>query len=404
MLAVSGSTKRPERPAPKPDPSDESEAGGRPASAEASAEPDSRAAPRSPLERIAGPIDLRSRAAAASHSGSRAGLSGSASATGPFPTGTHWSRLVDSLIGDVLLSHVPGCRVLDLGYGSPEIAGWVKERIGDHLSIVEKGALEQMPGPVPNTSGFLPASEFLDAEGNLVLTEDDPDAPNSSLAEYRDASFDVVYAIRTFPHLGYDTASSELLGRQLLREAARVTVDGGTVFIQIANPRSLRGFIEGIRNPITVVSRRRMILGDRYGLTRWDTLGRFLKFLPPELEFVRVHGLGVSIPHNATLQIPIIGRILARIEWRLRDMGVIRRFGAQLLVVLRRLHRSDPSLRADGPQRSTLSSTLLDALSSGSRSIGIGRAASSSATLKLGRSEPPEPESEPEPDRDPEQA
>jgi len=326
-------------------------------------------------------------------------LSASASATGPFPTGTHWSRLVDSLIGDVLLSHVPGCRVLDLGYGSPEIAGWVKQRIGDHLSIVEKGALEQMPGPVPNASGFLPASEFLDAEGNLVLTEDDPDAPCLTLAEYRDASFDVVYAIRTFPHLGYDTKSSELLGRQLLREAARVTVDGGTVFIQIANPRSLRGFIEGIRNPITVVSRRRMILGDRYGLTRWDTLGRFLKFLPPELEFVRVHGLGVSIPHNATLQIPIIGRMLARIEWRLRDMGIIRRFGAQLLVVLRRLHRSDPSLRVDGPQRSTLSSTLLEALSSGSRSIGIGRAASSSGSLELGR--PNESKPDPDPDHKP---
>ena len=395
MLAVSGSTKRPERPAPQPNLPDESDAGGRPASAE----PASRAAPRSPLERIAGPIDLRSRAAAASRSGSRAGLSASASATGPFPTGTHWSRLVDSLIGDVLLSHVPGCRVLDLGYGSPEIAGWVKQRIGDHLSIVEKGALEQMPGPVPNASGFLPASEFLDAEGNLVLTEDDPDAPCLTLAEYRDASFDVVYAIRTFPHLGYDTKSSELLGRQLLREAARVTVDGGTVFIQIANPRSLRGFIEGIRNPITVVSRRRMILGDRYGLTRWDTLGRFLKFLPPELEFVRVHGLGVSIPHNATLQIPIIGRMLARIEWRLRDMGIIRRFGAQLLVVLRRLHRSDPSLRVDGPQRSTLSSTLLEALSSGSRSIGIGRAASSSGSLELGR--PNESKPDPDPDHKP---
>jgi hypothetical protein len=402
MLAVSGSTKRPERPAPKPEPQAESAPGGPRPRAESSAEPGSQAAPRSPLERLAGPIDLRSRAAAARRSGSRAGSSGSlasASMTGPFPTGTHWSRLVDSLIGDLLLSHVPGCRVLDLGYGSPEIAGWVKERTGDHLSIVEKGALEQAPGPVPTTSGLLPASEFLDAEGNLLIAEDaegaedDPNAPLLSLSEYRDGSFEVVYSIRTFPHLGYDTHSSELLGRQLLREAARVTADGGTVFIQIANPRSLRGVIEGIRNPITVVSRRRMILGDRYGLTRWDTLSRFLRFLPPELEFVRVHGLGVSIPHNATLQIPIIGRILEALEWRLRDMGVIRRFGAQLLVVLRRLHRSDPSLRADGPKRSTLSSTLLDALSSGSRSIGIGRAESSSGTLQLGR-----PEQDPDPD------
>ena len=36
---------------------------------------------------------------------------------------------------------------------------------------------------------------------------------------FRDASFDVVYCLRTFPHLGYDTESSEQLGRQILREA-----------------------------------------------------------------------------------------------------------------------------------------------------------------------------------------
>jgi hypothetical protein len=82
-----------------------------------------------------------------------------------------------------------------------------------------------------------------------------------------------------------------------------------------------------------------MIVGDRYGLTRWDTLRRFRRFLPPELEFVRVHGLGVTIPHDATLRIPLLGRLLGRLEWWLRDMGVVRRFGALLLVELRRIHR-----------------------------------------------------------------
>ncbi|MFO7564438.1 MAG: methyltransferase domain-containing protein [Enhygromyxa sp.] len=330
---------------------------------------------RSPLERLAGPIDLRSRTAAASQSGAQTGLSSagmvraSSSATGPFPAGSSWSRLIDSLVGDVLLEHVPGCRVLDLGYGSPEIAEWIGERIGDHLSIVEKGALENPTNqPIADSSGFLPASEFLDAAGNLVLPTEEEDE-GLRLVEYRDASFDVVYCLRTFPHLGYDTESSERLGVQLLREAARVTADGGTVFVQIANSRSLRGFIEGVRNPITVVSRRRMILGDRYGLTRWDTLPRFMGFLPPELELVGVHGLGVLIPHNATLQIPIVGRVLTRLEWRLRDMGVARRFGAQLLVVLRRLHRSDPSLAKGGPQRSSLSTSLIEALSSSTRKI-----------------------------------
>lgn len=262
----------------------------------------------------------------------------SASTTGPHAFGTAWGQLIDSLAGDVLLRHVPGRRVMDLGHGSPEIAEWVAERV-DHLSIVEKAALEQ-PGRIAEVSGFLPASELIDAQGNLKI--DESGAPALRLHEYADGVFDVVYCLRTFPHLGFDAASSERLSAQLLREAARVTADGGTVFIQIANPRSLRGIVEGIRHPITVVSRRRMILGDRFGLTRWDTLGRFRRLLPPELEFVRVHGLGVTIPHDSTLRIPLVGSLLSRLEWRLRDMGVVRRFGALLLVELRRLHRRKP--------------------------------------------------------------
>lgn len=309
------------------------------------------------------PIDLRARVQAETDAPARARRS-SPSMTGPHAMGNKWSRLVDSLVGDVILGHVPGRRVLDLGYGSPEVAEWTAARIGDHLSIVEKGALEQVPMKIAEESGFLPASEFLDGSGNLILPDpDDGDAAAVDLSEYPDRSFDVVYCLRTFPHLGYDTESSERLCRQLLREVARLTVDGGTIFIQIANPRSLRGIVEGIRNPITVVSRRRMILGDRYGLTRWDTLPRFMRFLPPELEFVRVHGLGVLIPHNATLEIPIVGRLIGRLEWRLRDLALARRFGAQLLVVLRRLHRSDPSLAVGGPQRESLSASLIGAIS-----------------------------------------
>jgi SAM-dependent methyltransferase len=262
------------------------------------------------------------------------------STTGPHVYGTAWGQLIDSLAGDVLLRHVPGRRVLDLGHGSPEIAEWVADRV-EHLSIVEKPALEQ-PGRVAERSGFLPASELIDALGNLKI--DESGVTPLRLHEYADAIFDVVYCLRTFPHLGFDTASSERLSAQLLREAARVTVDGGTVFVQIANPRSLRGIVEGIRHPITVVSRRRMIVGDRFGLTRWDTLGRFRRLLPQELEFVRVHGLGVTIPHDATLQIPLVGSLLGRLEWRLRDMGVVRRFGSLLLVELRRLHRPASSI------------------------------------------------------------
>lgn len=338
MGRVSGSTKGPRRPGSEPEP-------GRPTL----------------LEGLAGPIDLRARAAAASQSGqgSTREIAATASKTGPMQLGSSWSRLVDSLAGDVILAHATGLRVLDLGYGSPEVTEWVRPRVGS-LAIVEKAALES-PGRIVDASGLLPASEFLDSEGNLKIPEDDDD-PVVQLHEFPDASFDLVYCLRTFPHLGYDTTTSEQLGRQLLREAARVTVDGGTVFVQIANPRSLRGIVEGIRNPITVVSRRRMILGDRYGLTRWDTIPRFLRFLPPELELSHVHGLGVLIPHDATLQIPIVGSLLSRLEWRMRDVALVRRFGSQVLVALRRVRRNDPHLR-DETGRASLPAGLRNAIS-----------------------------------------
>ena len=345
MGFVSGSTKRPERRVAKNQEHEQPRDPGPPVQEV-----------RSAVRELGGPIDLRARVATArgsasetssSRTGSHMSLaSRSASATGPFTLDSPWTRLADSLIGDVILSHAPGRRLLDLGYGSPEISDWVRERVGEHLSIVEKGALEQAPDKIVDASGFLPASRFLDSDGNLLIPEDeDEDEPILSLKEYEDASFDVVYCLRTFPHLGYDTESSERLGAQLLREAARVTTDGGMIFVQIANPRSLRGIVEGIRNPITVVSRRRMILGDRYGLTRWDTIPRFLRFLPPELEFVRLHGLGVLVPHTSTLQIPLFGRVLARLEWWLRDLAFVQRFGAQIVVVMRRVHRSATNLR-----------------------------------------------------------
>jgi SAM-dependent methyltransferase len=339
MAQVSGSTKRPVASVTNPDPQGPQ------------AQP---------------PQSVQSGSSGSADPGERA----SSSTTGAFTPGTKWSRLIDSLVGDVLLRHVPGCRVLDLGHGSPEVSEWVSARVGSRLEIVDKARLEHAPDRIAERSGLLPASEFLDADGELVVPDDDDDALR--LPEYRDASFDVVYCLRTFPHLGFDTESSEQLGRELLLEAARVTADGGTVFVQIANSRSIRGLIEGIRNPITVVSRRRMILGDRYGLTRWDTLPRFLKFLPPELEFVRTYGLGVAIPHEATLEIPLAGRVLKRLEWPLRDLAWARRLGAQLLIELRRLHRSDPTLHG-GPQRTTLSSSLIEALSSSTRSLTRGR-------------------------------
>ncbi len=240
-------------------------------------------------------------------------VSGSTKALAALDAPSALNRLIDSLAGDVILRHVPGCRVLDLGYGSPEVAGWVQQHTVNRLSIVEKEALEPTKGPL-------------------------------RLEELADDSFDLVYSLRTFPHLGEDADASERLAREMLAEAARVTLPGGTVLIEIANPRSLRGVLDGIRHPITVVAQRRMVVEDKFRLTRYDTLRRFRTFVPATLDVVDVHGLGVLVPHATTIEVPILGRLLARLEWFARDNAISRHFGAHLLVVLRKLTRAQSPL------------------------------------------------------------
>ena len=137
--------------------------------------------------------------------------------------------LIDALAGDLLLKYVPGRRVLDLGHGSPEVTSWIRRRTGRHLSIVERGLLEPSDGDI-------------------------------ELAEYANESFDVVYCLRTFPHLGRDPEHSERLAKGLLNEAARVTRPGGVVAVELANPWSLRGLRAGIRQPITIVLPRKLCL------------------------------------------------------------------------------------------------------------------------------------------------
>jgi SAM-dependent methyltransferase len=237
-------------------------------------------------------------------------VSGSTKPARPEPAGTARSRLEDALAGDVLLRHVAGCRVLDLGHASPELATWVQRHTTEPLTIVERGALDPPEGPV-----FLP--------------------------ELADRSFDVIYCLGALAHLGDDAPSSERRARELLAEAARLAAPGGTILVDIANPRSLRGLLAGIRHPRTVVAARTMVVADEQRLTRWDTVGRLKRLLPESLSLVEVHGLAVLVPHGGVLEVPLLGRLLARLEWAARDNAVLRHFGSRVLVVLHKAVRVD---------------------------------------------------------------
>ncbi|MBK8264166.1 MAG: class I SAM-dependent methyltransferase [Nannocystis sp.] len=211
-------------------------------------------------------------------------------------------RLIDALEGEVILSYVAGARVLDLGYGSPEIARWTDE--------------------IAESRVHFPLDRWLsDAQGEIRLPLDAN-------------SFDVVVCTRTFAHLGVDAESSLNAARTLLAEASRVTTPGGYVLLEIKNPRSMRGLAQGIRRPITIV-RGRILPGTDHRLDRYDTLKHLAALTPPTLVRQQIHAIHTLVPGRA-LTLPFIGPLIARAERWARDMPVIRHFGADLLVILRR--------------------------------------------------------------------
>jgi predicted nicotinamide N-methyase len=83
------------------------------------------------------------------------------------------SGLAQALVGDAILRHVAGRRVLDLGQGSPEIAQWVRATAASLESVDVRMATSEA--------------------GQIRL-------PHPS------DRYDVIYSVRTLAHLGHDEA------------------------------------------------------------------------------------------------------------------------------------------------------------------------------------------------------
>ncbi|MBC8071705.1 MAG: methyltransferase domain-containing protein [Deltaproteobacteria bacterium] len=233
------------------------------------------------------------------------GLEGAASLPSEFSSHVHGTRvadLVDRLAGEVVLRHAPGRIVLDLGHGAPQVTEWVRPRAAA-LTVIDavdlgRGATIRLPWP--------------------------------------DGRFELVYSLRTLPHLGHDEQSSDAALRSLLGELARVLAPGGTALCLIDNPRSLWGVYYGIRHPAHAIERGALVVESERGLTRFDTLPRFVGMLPDDLVMTDVHGLRVLTTLPQLLALPLLGRLLNRMEWVVRDRVLLRSFGAHLLVVLHR--------------------------------------------------------------------
>jgi SAM-dependent methyltransferase len=212
------------------------------------------------------------------------------------------TALIDRLAADVVLRHATGRRVLDLGRGAPEVAEWVSDR-ADRLTVVDavdlgRGATIRLP--------------------------------------LSDASVDCVYSLRTLPHLGHDRASSEAALGSALAELSRVLAPGGVAVLELDNARSPVGLLYGLRHLGHSLDGGPLVIDSPRGLTRLDVLSRVVEHLPATLTPIDLHGVRVVVASPHLLAVPLLGRILARLEWLLRDQPLIRRLAAHLLLVLRR--------------------------------------------------------------------
>lgn len=222
--------------------------------------------------------------------------------------GSGFERLHRHISGGALLRACRGQRVLDLGHGAPQVTEWLRQK--------SVGALE-----------------VIDRDG---CNRDDLDTlpiPGG------DGSYDFVFALRTMAHLGTDDASSVARARGLLRMVTRALRPRGVAMVEIANPTSFRGIMAGIRHPVTVIRqapREHFVFADRYRLTRYDNLRRLYGMLPEALRVTRVTGIGVLSPSDRLLDIPLVRHPLTGLEKFLAHSDLWKRFGAYLLVSLRK--------------------------------------------------------------------
>ena len=211
------------------------------------------------------------------------------------------TELVEHLTGDVVLRHVAGRRVLLLGERAKRIEAWTAELAA---------SIETLPDEVVLAGGPLP---------------------------HDDASFDVVLCLRTVGRMEVPAEPGQDPARRLFAEVARVLDARGQFLVDFENPRSLRGSYYKVRNPKTVIEPGPWLAETAVGLTRFDTLGRFLRLVPPTLSLTDFYGVQVLIPAPHALALPLVGRLLAALEWRARDNGLLRHFGAHVLCILRKL-------------------------------------------------------------------
>jgi ubiquinone/menaquinone biosynthesis C-methylase UbiE len=140
---------------------------------------------------------------------------------------------------------------------------------------------------------------------------------------FADASFDIAVSFKTLPHVP-DLARA-------LSEMARVVRPGGTMFIELYNPRSVRALFK------RAFAGRVGAGTERDVMTRFDDRRALERALPRGCEIEAVRGIRTVTVIGRLLDLPIAGDILERLERRVADMKVGAVVGGLVVYRVRRV-------------------------------------------------------------------
>lgn len=125
---------------------------------------------------------------------------------------------------------------------------------------------------------------------------------------FDDASFDVACSFKVLAHVP-DVASA-------LGEMARVTRPGGVVIAEFYNPVSMRGLVKRL-GPAGRVSHGGLRESAVY--TRFDAPWHVRRLVPPGLVLEAERGVRIVTPTAGAMRMPLVSRVLRRLERSLAD-------------------------------------------------------------------------------------
>jgi ubiquinone/menaquinone biosynthesis C-methylase UbiE len=212
-----------------------------------------------------------------------------------------YHALIDRLETKIVLEYTRGKRVLEAGCGT----GMILKEVAPHAT--EAVGLDISPGMLTQAR----------ARGLHVVHASVTHIP------FPDAHFDVAYSFKVLAHV-------EPIGAAMA-EMARVVRPGGHVIAEFYNPWSLRYLVKRLKPPTRLG--RGTKVNDEHVFTRYDSLAKVKKYLPPTLDVVAVRGVRVVTPVSHVHRVPLVSRAFALLEHGASSAPILRRLGGFMVVV-----------------------------------------------------------------------